>query len=182
MGSSILVTLNTIVLRKMLSQIFSVDLWRHRRRHTDIGANCKIWEWRHNSLFLTVSIFSVPIFCLFGIFWTLSNWISLENIHKVDYNWHLTSATSPTSRLPVHISLKSYVSLQYKTFIWFEWAKIQVYCLTYWSSVFNHEFLAVLAFCTKIRKNTKKTLIWGENDIIMTSWWRHNDVYPIEIN
>ena len=29
-----------------------------------------------------------------------------------------------------HIS-KSYVSLHFKTFIWFGWAKIQVYCLTY---------------------------------------------------
>ena len=47
---------------------FSVDLWRHRWRHTDFGANCKIWEWHHNSLFLTFRIFSVPIFCLFGIF------------------------------------------------------------------------------------------------------------------
>ena len=28
----------------------------------------KSGEWRHNSLFLTFRIFSVPIFCLFGIF------------------------------------------------------------------------------------------------------------------
>ena len=101
----------------------------------------------------------------------VSNWNSLENIHKVDYNWHLTSATSPN------------VSLQYKTFIWFEWAKIEVYCLTYWWSVFNHEFLAVLAFCTKIRKNTKKhwfwmrmRSLWGHYEVIMTSLWRHYDV------
>ena len=53
---------------RMLSQIFSVDLWRHRWRHTDLGANCKIWEWRPNKLFLIFRIFSVPIFGLFGIF------------------------------------------------------------------------------------------------------------------
>ena len=33
-----------------------------------LGADCKIWKWRHNSLFLTFRSFSVPIFCLFGIF------------------------------------------------------------------------------------------------------------------
>ena len=33
----------------------------------------------------------------------------------------------------------------------------------------------MLVFCTKIRTNTKKTLILGENDVI-------NDVYPISIN
>ena len=32
-------------------------------------------------------------------------WNSLENVDKVDYNWHLASAISPTSRFPVHISL-----------------------------------------------------------------------------
>ena len=36
---------------------FSVDLW-----HTDLGAKCKVWEWRHNSLFLTFKIFSVRFF------------------------------------------------------------------------------------------------------------------------
>ena len=40
----------------------------------------------------------------------------------------------------------------------------------------------MLAFCTKIRKNTKKTLIFGENNVIMTSLLRHNDVHPIDIN
>ena len=66
LGIKYLVTLNTIVLRKMLSQIFSIDLWRHRWRHIYLGVNCKIWEWRHNSIFLTFRNFSVPIFCLFG--------------------------------------------------------------------------------------------------------------------
>ena len=118
-------------------------------------------------------------------FWSFSsNFLALKRATFQDFMSTICQglATSPTSRLPVHISLKSYVSLQYKTFIWFEWAKIKVYCLTYWSSVFDHEFLAVLAFCTKIRKNTKKTLILGENNVIMTSLLRHIDVYPIDIN
>ena len=56
--------------------------------------------------------------------------------------------------------------------------KSKFICLTYWSSVFNQRFVAVLAYCTKIRKNTKKH--WF--GVKMTSWWRHNDVYSIEIN
>ena len=32
------------------------------------------------------------------------------------------------------------------------------------------------------KKKFWKTLIWSENDVIITSSWRHHGVYPIEIN
>ena len=106
---------------------------------------------------------------------------SINNFSDYDMTgsvpWLGVSLSIPLCSLDIYLApnKRPNVSLQYKTFIWFEWAKIQVYCLRYWSSVFNCEFLAMMAFCTKIRKYWK-TLIFGKSYVIMTSWWRRNGV------
>ena len=42
--------------------------------------------------------------------------------------------------------------------------------------------MAVLAFFKNISGKNWKTLIWGQNDVIMTSSCRHNSVYVIVVN
>ena len=107
-------------------------------------------------------------------------WNSLENLHKVEYNWHLKSATSPTFRFPVQIYLNPmfhcntrhsyYLNGLKSTFI--VWRIDQVFVIMSFDCV---------GFLHKDKKNILKNTDFWKNDVIMTSSRRHHGVYPIVI-
>ena len=91
--------------KNVISDFFSWSVTSPKMSYIFRG---KLWSLANDVIivyFWLSEFFLLRFFCLFGIFWTFFYWNSLENIFKVDYNWHLTSATFPTSRFPVHISL-----------------------------------------------------------------------------
>ena len=117
--SSILITLNTIVLRNMTSQIYfstsrcvTSDWWCHT-----LVQIVKSGEWRHNSLFLTFWIFSFPVFVCVIYFRPYLLRHSLKIYTKLTTIGMQRIPRPP----PFHFSssqfFEYYVSLQYKTFM-----------------------------------------------------------------
>ena len=82
--------------------------WSVTSPMTSYKFRSKLWNLANDVIivhFWLSEFFLLRFFVYLVYFGPFFYWNSLENIHKVDYTWHLTSATSPTSRFPVHISL-----------------------------------------------------------------------------
>ena len=69
----------------------------------------KLWNLANDVTTVYFWLSEFFISCVLFIWYILDPifWNSLRNIHKIDYNLHVLSTISPTSRFPIHIALNT---------------------------------------------------------------------------